>query len=289
MIVALFFLLLSFFILILNIGAAINKRLRKPPTVVEPRRTRSERTNMHALSKQSANLAHANIAVASAETTLRPFRRPLFIDCETTGLHSTDGIITLAMISLNLDDGSICCNHFIFDPLCKSHPAAEAVHEIDDWTIRHQPLFGEHLKEIDSIIRNADGIVCHNAKFDMSFLLRSYEKYGVSLPDLPVDCTMVEARYRGESASLTRCAARIGLKRSGNTHGAMEDAVMCLRIWLNYRNIQFGNLPGKPYQSFSNYRDVPERPEVLPRRGNKAKWKRYCASREQDERILEGQ
>lgn len=208
-------------------------------------------------------------------STLRDFRYPLFIDTETTGLHSRDGIITLAMIRLDVENSSISHAHFIFDPLCKSHAEAEAIHKIDDWTVRHQPLFGEYISEIDKIIRSCDGIVCHNATFDIRFLRDAYQKYGAIFPDLPVDCTMLEARQRGEASSLSKCAGRIGLKRNSEAHGALEDALLCMKIWLAFKDLELDGIPDSLPEDFSNFSPVPEHPMILPRRSNKAKWDAY--------------
>ena len=70
----------------------------------------------------------------------------LFLDVETTGLHSDDRVVPLAMLLLERDESEgsemkFSILHLVFDPGRRSHPRAEAVHGYDDWTWRHQNAF----------------------------------------------------------------------------------------------------------------------------------------------------
>lgn len=200
---------------------------------------------------------------------------PIFIDIETTGLHSGDGIVSLAMLridALGTSTQTATAKHLIFDPLKKSHPMAESVHGIDDWVIRHQELFGQRIDEIEEFISRCDTMVFHNASFDLPFLKREFEKYGRSLPERPVQCTMEEARSQGRKASLTNCAAALGLGRQSAKHDAYEDAVLCLRVWLAFLGNE--SLVGEVPDAFGyeNLSAVPARPDTLPRRDNRKKW-----------------
>ena len=82
------------------------------------------------------------LAVTRSETRRRPAksmwsdRLPasvVFVDVETTGLHSIDKVVSLGAIWLPIHaliEGSfnISYLHLIFDPGRKSHPKAEEVH-----------------------------------------------------------------------------------------------------------------------------------------------------------------
>ena len=200
---------------------------------------------------------------------------PVFIDIETTGLHSNDGIVSLAMLridALGTSGQTTTSKHLIFDPMKKSHPMAESVHGIDDWIIRHQELFGERIDEIEEFISRCDAMIFHNASFDLPFLKREFEKYGRCLPERPVQCTMEEARAQGRRASLTNCAAALGLERQSAKHDAYEDAVLCMRAWLSFLGCEtlVGEVPNEI--GYENLSEVPARPETLPRRDNKKKW-----------------
>ena len=70
----------------------------------------------------------------------------LFLDVETTGLHSDDRVVSLAMLLLERDESEgsemkFSILHLVFDPGRRSHPRAEAVHGYDDWTLWHQNAF----------------------------------------------------------------------------------------------------------------------------------------------------
>ncbi|MCP1272514.1 3'-5' exonuclease [Gluconobacter albidus] len=219
--------------------------------------------------------------------TLKKLKNPIFLDVETTGLHSDDGIVSIAMIridNLNSHDQRVYHLNLIFDPLKKSHPMAEKIHGMDDWTIRHQPLFEQHVNEILDFLSPADGIVCHNAKFDISFLQREIEKSGRQMPKIQIQCTMEEARSRGfYSASLSNCASRLGQYRFQEKHNAMEDAILCMKIWLNFQGINHKNYNILSGKTFENYISPPHRPDVLPRRNNKRKKLTSCQPRHAEE------
>ena len=236
--------------------------------------------------EQKSNLNRTSMKI-NATCNMKKLENPVFLDVETTGLHSDDGIVSLAMIridKLNTSQQRVYHLNLIFDPLKKSHPIAEKVHGIDDWTIRHQPLFGQHVNEILDFLRPADGIVCHNAKFDISFLKREIEKSGNQMPEIQIQCTMEEARSRGfHSASLSSCASRLGQYRYQEKHNAMEDAVLCMKIWLNFQGINHENYNILSGKTFENYISPPHRPDVLPRRNNKRKKLTSCQPQRAEE------
>ena len=198
------------------------------------------------------------------------------LDVETTGLHERDRIITLAGVKLLdtdlLTDGKASLEylHLIFDPGRKSHPRAEAVHGYSDWVLRHQDAFGTFADTIASFFNSADLVVAHNAKFDFGFYNREMERAARSPIHKPVFCTMDTYRQRGfaGSCSLDAVCRRIGVARSGNLHGALEDAWLAMRVylWLNARNVS-GELPMEFRGGPSNFKAAPPLPDgPLPRR-----------------------
>ena len=218
--------------------------------------------------------------VPSASTCARGAtanRYPLFIDVETTGLHSEDRIVSIGLILLDMNTialPAISCEamHLIFDPCRKSHPMAEAVHGYDDWLLRHQELFLQHVEAIMELLRRADLLVAHNAAFDARFLARELEIAGHALPSLPVVCTMQEAKADGHRAALTACCERLGLARSASRHDAAEDAWMTMMLYLNRRApAALARMKPRPVP-IQNLLPVPARPVgPLPRRKNKQK------------------
>lgn len=229
-----------------------------------------EKTNT--ASRKEDNIQFPNIKKVSK--TLEFFKNPVFLDIETTGLHSDDRIVSISIIKCSFEEQKprVYVMNLVFDPLKKSHPMAENVHKLDDWMLRHQDVFGQHISEISEFIESGDCLVAHNANFDVPFLEREFTRWGQSMPQKPVFCTMVEARQQGwYPASLSACAERIGLRRQTDQHLAIEDALMCMSLWWHW--LGMGPIQTNPqgWPKFSNLRSFPQRPDNLPRRNNKKK------------------
>ena len=123
--------------------------------------------------------------------------RVLFTDVETTGLHSSDRIVSIGLILLDLarlrgGDATMSANHLVFDPGKKSHPRAEAVHGYSDWTLRHQETFADYAPDLWQRFSGGTLTVAHNAPFDQSFIEREFRLVGHDgPPPLPAFfCTM---------------------------------------------------------------------------------------------------
>ncbi|CAH1658564.1 putative DNA-directed DNA polymerase [Hyphomicrobiales bacterium] len=162
----------------------------------------------------------------------------VFVDVETTGLHSTDKIVSLgavkvSMLELGRTNTEISAVHVLFDPGRKSHPRAEDVHGYSDWVLRHQDPFSDYAETIHAFLESGDLVVAHNARFDFGFIDR--EMAAVGLPPLqrPRFCTMEATRNLGiGSASLDSCCRRVGVSRAGARHGALEDAWLTQMVYL---------------------------------------------------------
>lgn len=206
----------------------------------------------------------------------------VFLDVETTGIHSDDRIVSLAAIRIEsaaLVHKQILtrCTHLIFDPGKKCHPEAARVHGHDEWTLSHQPFFGDHAEEIRAAIEQADLIVAHNADFDISFVNRELEAAGLPSLTKPHFCTMrtYRSRFQGR-ANLNTVAAHIGMARASHNHGALEDACIAMNIflWLHdcptrFPITQFAEKP------FDNFCSVPSMPDgKLPSRKRRPRRKK---------------
>lgn len=163
----------------------------------------------------------------------------VFVDVETTGLHSEDRLVSLGAIKLITEpllQGSfeLSLSHLIFNPDKRSHPRAEAVHGYDHATLRSQDRFKDHAAGIRDLIHSGDLVVAHNASFDIGFINREFERLGSSSIERPVFCTMEAYRQRQMpgSSSLDAVCSQIGMRRMGNRHGALEDAWLAMNVYL---------------------------------------------------------
>jgi DNA polymerase III subunit epsilon len=217
-------------------------------------------------------------AVASDATWLANLPASLVaLDVETTGLHSSDRIVTFGAILLPtapLAEGlfEASCLHLIFDPGRKSHPQAELVHGYDDWLLRHQEPFTHHADAIRQFIYSGDLILAHNASFDLRFINDEMVRAGKAARiKRPIYCTMQGYRDRigSGSAALGNVCAQIGLTRAQSSHGALEDAWMALMVYLWLNGCPFRAPFAIPEESRRpvNLLPHPPRPEGrLPRR-----------------------
>ncbi len=186
-------------------------------------------------------------------------RHLLFVDVETTGLTYQDRIVTLGYLALDLDSHRAGAppahfGHYIFNPGQPSNPFAAAVHGYDDWTLRHQQPFPDHADHILPHFEKADMIVAHNASFDERFIRTAFGEAGLSLAEKRFHCTMRAWRaLHGSPAGLDPVITRLGLKSRGKQHGALEDAWLCMRVYLSLNGLE---CPGEP----ADFRQLGARP-----------------------------
>jgi DNA polymerase III epsilon subunit family exonuclease len=198
--------------------------------------------------------------------------RILVLDTETTGLASTDRIVSLAafrMVGLNVQPEAL---YLVFDPEIDSHPRAAEVHGWDDWTTRHQDLFADTAAHIRDWLSWADLIVAHNAAFDLGFLAREFRTAGVASLRRRSACTVDLARrvWTGQRANLDACLSRIGLAREGERHGAFEDAFLAMNLFRYLMGAAHAYDFGADWPQPANLRPVPARPAgALPPRKSK--------------------
>lgn len=165
-------------------------------------------------------------------------RHLLFVDVETTGLTYQDRVITLGMVELDLEalrDGADCArtHHLIFNPGRPSNPFAAAVHGYDDWTLKFQQDFATRADDMITPFERAGTVIAHNAAFDERFLRGEFSTSGHDLGPARFDCSM--RRYKtkyGRPGALDKVLAHMGHAGRGKLHGALEDAWLCMQVWL---------------------------------------------------------
>jgi len=202
-----------------------------------------------------------------------------FLDVETTGLHSRDRIVTLAVALLDtceIQEGKaqISFIHRIYNPGIHCQPDAERIHGHSDWTLRQQLFFIDEAKEVSEFISKAGMVCCHNAEFDLNFVNREFVHAGIPAIKVPIYCTM--KRYRQQyagSASLANLGAQLGLQRQTNMHGALEDVFLTMNVFLVLNKVSLRiSIPDVDKLGFQNLREVPPQPMgTLPPRKRRPK------------------
>jgi len=202
--------------------------------------------------------------------------RLVFVDVETTGLHSSDRIVSIAAISVSeaaLRTGKFGIEfvHLIVDPGKKSHPKAEEVHGYDDWLLRHQVPFTEIVPALRPLFDEADVLVAHNAAFDGRFILSEFELAGSALSGAAFHCTMEEyRRWHAGRAGLDAILRRIGMGRASSHHSALEDAWLTMQVYCWMRKYPLVVIPPEMLAAPSNQIEAPPHPgHPLPRRSRK--------------------
>ncbi len=196
-------------------------------------------------------------------------RHLLFVDVETTGLTYQDRVITLGMVELDIEalrDGADCVHthHLIFNPGRPSNPFAAAVHGYDYWTLRFQPDFATHVDYVLAPFEHAGTVVAHNAAFDERFMRGEFSLSGHEIRPARFDCSM--RRYKtkyGRSGGLDKVLAHMGHPGRGKVHGALEDAWLCMQVWLWLHDLPAPEAGGDLVHPPSNWVE----PEMKPIRG----------------------
>ena len=162
-----------------------------------------------------------------------------FCDVETTGLGNHDRIVSfggIGMISRDLAKGRPDLAHLylVFDPGTRNSHGAESIHGFADSALRLQDPFAVHAADVWRFLESYELLVAHNAAFDLRFINREMRLSGLPAVTKPVFCTMkgYRALRLGGSASLSAVCRHIKLARSGDLHGAIEDAWLAMQIYL---------------------------------------------------------
>lgn len=204
--------------------------------------------------------------------------RLLFVDVETTGLFSSDRVVSIGLVQLQtapLKAGrlEIAYAHYIFDPGRKSHPRAEAVHGYSDWLLRHQDPFEALAAELLPFFAESGLVAAHNASFDQRFIAAEFERAGKPIPARPFFCTMQEYRRQiGGPSGLAAILPRLGLTRAQKTHGALEDAWLAMEVFLWLHDLPRPPADAMPRIGPTNLKEAPPLPAgPLPRRSKRKK------------------
>lgn len=160
-------------------------------------------------------------------------KKPVYIDTETTGTGSNDGIVEISVIN---HDGRVLVDSLV-QPVGKISPGARAVHRITDEMIKGAPRWDAVWGEVEAVITNrAVGI--YNADFDLRMMRQSHQSNWLRWSDPPgvvFFCIMkLYAQFFGQWnprygnyrwQSLDRAREQCGIPLP-NSHRAKDDTLL---------------------------------------------------------------
>ncbi len=161
--------------------------------------------------------------------------KPLFFDCETTGVEENDRIIQVAF----QEHGSGVRYESLHKPPVPISIDAMSICHITNEMVESKPSFVDsaNFKMLENEFLNPDSVfVAHNAQFDMKFL----SKEGLKLPEKYI-CTMKMAHHHDKDGLLTKHNLQflryyLGLKFSEeiNPHDATSDIIVLEGLFKHY-------------------------------------------------------
>lgn len=107
------------------------------------------------------------------------------------------------------------------------------IHGIHPDDTEDAPEFPAVWAEIRRYLDETPVLVAHNAKFDMSCIRKSLERYELETPEVTYYCSLRAARhiYDFECNKLEFLCEQLGIPE-GKHHRAGDDAEMCARLFL---------------------------------------------------------
>jgi DNA polymerase-3 subunit epsilon len=188
-----------------------------------------------------------------------PTDRIAVVDVETTGLSPWrhDRIVEIAIVLVS-PEGEI---HAEYETLVNPNRdlGPTRIHQISASDVSRAPSFADVAGDVLDILRDGVAIAGHNVSFDMNFLVKEYERLGVTIPEMPLLCTF---QLLGRN-SLAVCCDELNIPFVGVAHRALSDARATAHIvsWLcaedqhlldNHRltNIEWPSVPALRTQCY---------------------------------------
>lgn len=159
------------------------------------------------------------------------FNRVLAIDFETANSsNNTACSIGFAL----LEGGEITLNEeILINPESHFSDSNIAIHNITPEMVQDKDIFPTVWNEVSKLIDNNTLVIAHNTSADMVILSKLAGKYNIKVDKFSYLCTM-EAYKKNGSVSrygLKSIADELGI--SFEHHNAKEDALVCLKIFMN--------------------------------------------------------
>lgn len=171
---------------------------------------------------------------------IMPDLRILALDVETTGLSPMrDRIVEISAVCWQ-NGAEVAAFDEMVHPGRRMPYDAMRVNGITDAMLAGKPPIADVLPAFLDFCQ-ADLLVAHNARFDMSFIREECRRCGMSPLELPIYDTCTIARQllptaRGYSLEAVKATLRIGV---GQAHRALSDARDCLAIFLRFLEMGF--------------------------------------------------
>jgi len=233
--------------------------------------------------------------------------REIILDTETTGLDPRKGdrLIEIGCIELINRIPSGREYHCFINPERDVPAEAEAVHGISTDFLKDKPKFAQVAQSFLDFVA-ADGIVIHNAAFDVGFL--NFELGLVGLRQITMErvtCTLQLARRRHPAGpnTLDALCKRYGIDNTKRTkHGALVDSLLLAEVYIELLGVRqaafidFADESANPLgaelaplgRRNAAQRPTPLQPRLLPEMeaahrafieslGEKAIWRNYLA------------
>lgn len=148
------------------------------------------------------------------------------VDVETTGLSPwrNDRIIEIAVLLMS-PGGTI---HQEYETLVNPDRdlGPSRIHRITAGEILHAPKFSDIAGDVAELLSSANILAGHNVSFDRNFLIKEYERVGITMPDLPILCT---CQHLGRN-NLAACCRELDVVFEGEPHRAISDARATARL-----------------------------------------------------------
>lgn len=142
------------------------------------------------------------------------------IDVETTGLSPWrhDRVVEIAIVVMS-PDGTIETEYeTLVNPNRDIGPSS--IHHICAADVLRAPTFADVAGDVLELLASASAVAGHNVSFDKNFLVKEFERLGVSIPTVPLLCT---CQLFGRN-SLLACCHELGIPFAGMPHRALSDA-----------------------------------------------------------------
>ena len=161
----------------------------------------------------------------------------VIFDVETTGLFASQHHRVVELAAVRIGDNGEIVDEFVslFNPGRDIGPTS--IHGLISSDILDAPEFHELAGQIAEFFDGAIAYAGHNVWFDFDFLRSEFNRCDVSLPELPLACTM---RLSG-GGRLNSCCENYGIEPPIEAHSALDDARATAMLFLElYRRGQSG-------------------------------------------------